>query len=157
MNFGFGFIVLRHVNSEITNKYWNQCVKLIRIYYPNNKIIIIDDNSDYKYIKSDFDYRNISIIKSEYPKRGELLPYIYYLRNKWFENAVILHDSTFINSYIPFEDIRQPVIPLWHFVYDKENMRNLMRITSQIPNNYNLINKLQMNVNVLGMSMPITG
>ena len=26
----YGFIITRHVNSEKTNKYWNQTVKLIR-------------------------------------------------------------------------------------------------------------------------------
>ena len=37
----YGFIIIRHVNSVKTNKYWNQSVKLIRTIYPNKKIIII--------------------------------------------------------------------------------------------------------------------
>lgn len=32
------------------------------------------------------------IIRSEYAKRGEFLPYYYYLRTKFCETAVILHD-----------------------------------------------------------------
>ena len=28
----YGFIITRHVNSDKTNKYWNQCVKLIRTF-----------------------------------------------------------------------------------------------------------------------------
>ena len=87
----FGFIITRHVNSASTNKYWNQCVKLIRTHYPYKQIKIIDDNSDYTFVNADFDYINIEIIQSEYPKRGELLPYIYFLRHKWFDNAIILH------------------------------------------------------------------
>ena len=39
----FGFIITRHVNSEKTNLYWNQCIKLLRIHYPNCKLIIIDE------------------------------------------------------------------------------------------------------------------
>ena len=39
----FGFIITRHVNSPTTNKYWNQCVKCIRTFYPFVKIVIIDD------------------------------------------------------------------------------------------------------------------
>ena len=39
-----GFIILRNVNSELTNKYWIHCYNCIRKYYPENKIIIIDDN-----------------------------------------------------------------------------------------------------------------
>jgi hypothetical protein len=71
----FGFIITRHVNSEKTNKYWNNCVKCIKRLYPLKKIIIIDDNSNYNYVKSDFNYNNVEIIQSEYPGRGELFPY----------------------------------------------------------------------------------
>ena len=39
----FGFIILRHVNSEKTNNYWNHSIKQIRRFYPFAKIIIIDD------------------------------------------------------------------------------------------------------------------
>ena len=46
----FGFIILRHVNNELTNKYWIKCVNSIRQYYPENNILIIDDNSNYEYI-----------------------------------------------------------------------------------------------------------
>ena len=50
----YGFIITRHVTSEQTNKYWNQCVKLIRTFYPLRKIVIIDDNSNQTFIKTDF-------------------------------------------------------------------------------------------------------
>lgn len=148
----FGFVISRHVNSLKTNKYWNHCVKLIRTFYPFKKIIIIDDNSDYSFVSADFTYSNIEIIQSEYPKRGELLPYIYFLRHKWFENAVILHDSVFIHKRIPFEKFAYPVIPLWHCQYDKENLNNLLRICNNLKNNSHLKRKLQGNeVNILGM------
>lgn len=140
----FGFIITRHVNSEQTNKYWNQNVKLIRTYYPLTQIIIIDDNSNSIYVKADYDYKNIIIIQSEYPGRGELLPYIYFLKYKWFEKAVIIHDSTFIHSRINFEKLKVPVLPLWHHNYDKENLPNLVRISSVLNNNviHNLLYKL---------------
>jgi hypothetical protein len=41
-----------------------------------------------------------TIINSEYHGRGELLPYYYYLQNKFVDKAVIIHDSVFINKYI---------------------------------------------------------
>lgn len=139
----FGFIITRHVNSEKTNKYWNQCVKLIRMHYPFKQIIIIDDNSNEEFIKSDFEYQNLIIIKSEYPGRGELLPFIYFLQYKWFENAIIIHDSVFIHQRIPFENINVSVLPLWHHIYDKEYLDNLLRISNYLTNNsqikYNLL------------------
>ena len=76
----YGFIITRHVNSEKTNRYWNQSVKLIRTYYPLRQIVIIDDNSNQEFVKADFDYKHLTIIQSEFPQRGELLPYYYYLK-----------------------------------------------------------------------------
>jgi hypothetical protein len=148
----YGFIITRHVNSVKTNKYWNQCVKLIRTFYPFKKIVIIDDNSNKEFVNPHHEYKNIEIINSEYPGRGELLPYIYYLRHKWFNNAVIIHDSVFIHRHIPFEILKMPVMPLWHHTYDKENLQNLIRIASALNNNYTIINKLikRESINVLG-------
>jgi len=138
----FGFIISRHVNSKYTNRYWNQCVKLIRATYPFKQIIIIDDNSNQQFVKADFAYKNLQIIQSEYPGRGELLPYIYYLKHKWFPSAVIIHDSLFIHKKIRFEKFRHPVLPLWHHKYDKENLGNILRIASALNNNSILLNKL---------------
>jgi hypothetical protein len=149
----FGFIITRHVTSEKTNKYWNQNVKLLRLLYPLRQIIIIDDNSNPEFVKSDYEYKNVKIIESEYPGSGELLPYIYFLRNKWFSNAVILHDSVFFHKRISFNKITEPVLPLWHFKYDKENLPNLLRISSGLKNNYNIIQRLtNAQNNVLGMN-----
>ena len=146
----YGFIITRHVNSETTNKYWNQSIKLIRTFYPLIKIVIIDDNSNYQYVKSDFDYKNLEIIQSEYHGRGELLPYVYYLKHRWFDSAVILHDSVFIHKHIPFEKLKCNVMPLWHHEYDKEHLDNLLRISSILKNSEFLKNRLQKSDKILG-------
>ena len=99
----FGFIITRHVNSENTNRYWNHSIKLLRIFYPTKKIVIIDDNSNTNFLKADYEYSNVEIIQSEFPGRGELLPYYYFIKNKFFENAIILHDSVFFHKRIHFE------------------------------------------------------
>lgn len=151
----YGFIITRHVNSLITNKYWNQCVKLIRTFYPFKQIIIIDDNSNQSFVSADCDYKNIEIIQSEYPKRGELLPYLYFLKYKWFDNAVIMHDSVFIHKRIPFELFTYPVLPLWHHAYDKDNLQNLQRICSNLKNNLFLkqkLNNANSDINILGLN-----
>ena len=99
-----GFIILRHVSDEKTNKLWNLSYKSIRTHYPENIILIIDDNSDYNFVKNEQEreLHNTVFINSEYKKRGELLPIYYYLHNELFDIAVIIHDSLFINSYIDF-------------------------------------------------------
>ena len=148
----FGFIITRHINSEITNFYWNQSLKLLRTFYPETKIVIIDDNSNEQYIKSFFNYENIEIIKSEFPGRGELLPYYYFIKNKFFENAVILHDSIFFHKRINFEILNgKKVLPLWHFNPDKENIKQTLFISSYLNNSINIQKKLSLNDNVIGM------
>jgi hypothetical protein len=127
----YGFIITRHVNSEKTNKYWNNCVRCIRRLYPFRKIVIIDDNSNQAFVNADYDYKNVVIIQSEFPGRGELLPYYYFLKYAFFKNAVIINDSVFFHKRIHFEKFDKiKVLPLWHFPGDKENVQNTMRISS---------------------------
>lgn len=129
----YGFIITRHVNSVETNKYWNHCIKCIRRFYPFKKIIVIDDNSDPNFLKAEFDYRNVKVIQTEFKGRGELLPYYYYLKHKFFDNAVIIHDSVFFHKRLHFEKlIGTNVLPLWFFYPDKENVINTLRITNSL-------------------------
>jgi len=107
--------MLRHVNNSITNKYWQHCYNCIRQFYPENYILIIDDNSNWEYITNINLYKTV-IIYSEYCGRGELLPYYYYLQFKLFDTAVIIHDSVFINQYIDFSVDKYR--SLWHFRHD---------------------------------------
>jgi hypothetical protein len=99
-----GFIMLRHVSKEGFGQYWKYSYECIRKFYPENHILIIDDNSDYQFIDTKFqdNLYKTTIIQSEFEKRGELLPYYYYIKNKLFDIAVIIHDSLFINKYIDF-------------------------------------------------------
>lgn len=110
-----GFIMLRHVNSELTNKYWNICYDCIRTYYPEHAILIIDDFSNYQYINERTLYKT-TILKSEYKGRGELLPYYYFLHNKLFDTAVILHDSVFINKLFDISVDKYKI--LWDFIHN---------------------------------------
>ena len=142
----FGFIMTRHVNSELTNNYWNHSVKLLRTFYPDIKIVIIDDNSKQDLVKEDCIYENIEIIQSEFPGCGELLPYYYYSKNKFFNNAVILHDSIFFHIKINFEKlVNMSVLPLWHFNKNIENKEDTIKIASKLKNFYSIKDKLSVN------------
>jgi hypothetical protein len=77
---------------------------------------------------------NVQYIQSEFPGRGELLPYYYYYHHPWEPKAVIIHDSIFFHSRIPFGRINLPVCPLWHFIADTENVGNSMRIINGLTN-----------------------
>ena len=135
----FGFIITRHVNSDKTNKYWNQNVKLLRHYYPEQQIIVIDDNSVQDLVCADFEYKNITIIQSEYPGRGELLPYIYYLKYNWFDNAVIIHDSVFFHKKIDFDTFKLDMIPLWFFSNNNSEIDVIERISKSLDNSEKIL------------------
>jgi len=141
----YGFIVLRHVNSELTNEYWNECVKCIRRFYPQRKIVVIDDNSNKDFVKSDFEYTNVEYIQSEFPQRGELLPYYYFHKHHFFENAIIIHDSVFIHKRINFDTLKNfKVLPLWHFSHGKdENIKRSLEICNYLKNNYEVNKQLK--------------
>jgi hypothetical protein len=131
----FGFIIIRHVNSEITDQYWKRCYECIRRFYPDHKIVIIDDNSNYSFVR-EIEYlksvTNCEIINSEFPGRGELLPYYYFYHNKFFDKAIILHDSMFLNQVINLETIQNidKVLFLW-FCIHKWDPTNQQRIIIQ--------------------------
>lgn len=111
-----GFIILRYVNSEETNQYWQHCYDCIRNFYFENDIIIIDDNSDSTFLTKDKKLYKTEIIQSEFPRRGELLPYCYYLKNKFFDTACIIHDSVFIQQYIDMRIDKYKMI--WEFYHE---------------------------------------
>lgn len=130
-----GFIILRHVNSEKTNMYWQESYSCIRKFY-DNKIVIIDDNSNYKYI-TDLKMENTIVIQSEFPGRAELLPYYYLLKNGWFDVAVILHDSVFIQKPIKFKEFNKF---LWHFqTHAYDNNEGELKLIGSLKNNKGLI------------------
>jgi hypothetical protein len=122
---GFGFIILRHVNNEISSHYWSDCYDHIRHFYPEIPVVIIDDNSSYEFIdsKKEAALYKCLVLRSIFPKRGELLPYYYYIHNHWFDSALVIHDSVFINVFIDFERLSSDLPEgmeckfLWHFDY----------------------------------------
>jgi hypothetical protein len=125
-----GFIILRHVNSEQTNLYWQICWDSIRKYYPHNKIFIIDDNSNQEFI-SEKSLSDTTIIYSEFPGRGELLPYYYYLHNKFCDKVVILHDSVFVNAKIDFNTTDYTILfEFEHFADQPEDEIRLINLLS---------------------------
>jgi hypothetical protein len=124
----------------------------LRTLYPLRKIVIIDDNSNYDFVKPDYDYNNIEIIRSEFKGRGELLPYYYYLKTKFFENAIIIHDSVFFHAKIDFDMLNVKVLPLWFFYPDKENLGNTIRLSNSLTNSFNIQNKLSQSDTVLGLT-----
>ena len=110
-----GFIILRHTNSEETNRYWQHSYYSIRKFYPNSPIIILDDNSNPNLV-SEIPLSNAKIIHTSGNDvgSGELLPYSYFYHNKWFDRAIIIHDGVFVNSVLDVSNIEDYQF-MWHF------------------------------------------
>jgi hypothetical protein len=142
-----GFIITRHVRDIQTNYYWNFAVQSIRKFYTHFPIVIIDDNSDYNFVRQFSEYHNVRIIASEFKGRGELLPYVYLLKHRFFDNALIMHDSVFIHKPINFLKVIKKgikVLPIWYFNPDKENLEGRLRIASALNNSFLLKDDLQL-------------
>jgi hypothetical protein len=118
----FGFIMIRYVKCSETNKSWIRCYESIRKFY-NVPIVIIDDNSNMNYV-SNHPTINCKIISSEFPRRGELLPYYYYIQHKFFKRAVVIHDSMEIVKYYNYNNIA--------------NYKNFSRLFSFGPSAYSI-------------------
>ena len=95
------FVMVRHIHSHDTNRYWIDCYTRIRNFFPEEQILIIDSNSNYVYV-TEIPLINTTIIKSEFSARGEILGYYYYYKSEILDSAVIIQDSMFINTKITF-------------------------------------------------------
>jgi hypothetical protein len=134
----FGFIVLRHVNSEQSNFLWNECVKQIRVFYPQEHIVIIDDCSDPLFLKSTVELDNCTVVQSEFPKRGELLPYYYFNKYKWFPKAVVLQDGIFLQQKIDFFETCD-TCRIWHFDIFPHDLNQEDLFLKKLTNNEELL------------------
>lgn len=134
----YGFIVLRSVKDPISNAFWQRCINSISFFYPSHKIVIIDDDSCTEYLTHIHD-KNIIIIQSEFKKRGELLPYYYYLKYglNWFSNAIIIQDSVFIQKYIDFKCDQYAF--LWSFEHNWDHPIDELNILSELDNKTDLL------------------
>jgi hypothetical protein len=122
----FGFIILRHVKDSKTNDYWKHSYDCVRRFYPKAPIMIIDDNSIQEHVDTAKVLENTTIQQSEFPGRGEFLPYYYFLKLKPFDIAIILHDSVFINARINFSVSK--FCALWDFEHTWDQIEDESRL-----------------------------
>jgi hypothetical protein len=135
-----GFIILRCVRNELQGKFWKTAYESIRRFYPDNPILIIDDNSDYAFINREDERAtyNTLFIQSEYPGRAELLPYIYYLQLKIADSVCFLHDSAFLNSRCLDMDVDTYKI-FWCFEHFYDNVEEEKEILRALKNSDELL------------------
>lgn len=130
------FVILRHLRNIRDNDLWISSYNSIRKFY-TNKIVIIDDNSSINTV--DGKLVNAEVIRSEFNGAGEILPYYYFLKYKWADKMIFLHDSMFINRLFTQDELEGDVKFHWHF--EKGYITDLGKINtylSQLTNNTEL-------------------
>ena len=131
-NKSYVFVILRHIRTTRDNDLWISSYNSIRKYY-TNRIVIIDDNSSINTV--DGKLNNTEVIKSEFNGAGEILPYYYFLKYKWADRMIFLHDSMFINR--PFRDteLEGDIKFHWHFTTSKGgDFRKIINYVSMLTN-----------------------
>jgi len=126
----YGFIIVRHVNSSITDNYWKDSYHCIRKYH-DYPILIVDDNSNPKFLNENIELINCQVINSEFPKVGELLGYYYFYKTRFVEKCAIIHDSVFINSNLNLFNSGE-VRSLWSFKHRWDNIGEELRLISYL-------------------------
>ena len=135
-----GFCIVRCIRDDKHVELCYEAYNSIRKFYPDNHIMIIDDNST---IEDNHKYENITIIKSEYPGCGEILAYFYFHKLRLFDEMVFIHDSMKINSVL---NLNQAPMFLWNFNrHDWDDVPRVCRLIKDFKNRYELINLMVSN------------
>jgi len=134
-----GFIILRHVINEETNQFWKECYLGIRQFH-EDPILIIDDSSNREYLVEDITLTNCTVI-SDTENKGvaEFLPYHYFYTLKPFDEAVILHDSVFVQKPVELS-LSENVQFLWTIpqTWDNEIFPRIDKLLSVSPHHKEL-------------------
>lgn len=124
----FGFVISRCMKERAHERFWKQCVFMIRLHHPFVPIYIIDDHSSPERIIGDATFllsdTNTTIIPSKYQAGiGEILPYLYLLEYKWFDVSICMHDTVFLHRPVDASTVvsLQTVRFLWGFTEKPED------------------------------------
>ena len=134
------FVILRHLETSKDNYLWLTAYQSIRKYY-TNRIIIIDDNSTINTVNGNL--IRTEVIQSEFPGAAEVLPYYYFLKEKWADYMIFLHDSMFLYRAFTSNELKDEVCFHWHFpsdAKDEDKISTYLGLFKEIPHSSKLWN-----------------
>jgi hypothetical protein len=109
------FLIPLCVRNSALRTMWIHCYESIRKFYPESKIVFINNNSDPEYLQNDILFTNCDIINSEVPESRLFSPFYYYLKYySDYSKAIILHDGNFFREHIDFSGVKGAKF-FWHF------------------------------------------
>jgi hypothetical protein len=156
MDTTIAFVITSKVNNKIQRELLLECIRHIRIIYPEHTIYIINDNSlpSFFPLEELVDY-NIELLDSIVKNGGEINPYLFILDHKCKNNKLIyIHDSVLIKKELDFSILDKcNFMPIWYSnkyiwndIFIHENMEILKQMVFYNNHNitlYNLLCSLQ--------------
>lgn len=128
------FVLLRNLRTTRDNDLWITSYNKIRQFY-TNKIVIIDDNSSINTVNGKL--VNTEIITSEWNGAGEILPYYYFLKHRWADTMIFLHDSMFMSR--PFSDSELDGAVKFHWSFSNKDMGGKFPMYLSLLNNSDVL------------------
>ena len=115
----FTFIIPTRIDSHYQCSYLAIAIRQIQQFHPNNKIVLINDNSTIdivSYLNHELtvNMNNITIKMCKYPGSAELIPYHDFLSNRYSDYAIILQDSFHLKQSLNLENITNDITFLWY-------------------------------------------
>lgn len=154
MDTNFAFIVTSKI---INNNHINlliECIRHIRILYPEHTIYLINDNSPINLFPFEelVDY-NVDIIDALVKNGGEINPYLFILDPRCnYDKLLYIHDSVIIKKHLDNDLLQNNTnfIPIWYSnkyiwndIFIPQNMDILNHMIFYNNNEIKLINLLQ--------------
>lgn len=113
-----GFIIPTYVSTEKHYDILKDGTRKIRQYH-DWPIVIINDHSPINISAIAHEFPNISIELSHKKGAGEMNPYWHYYHHKYFDTAIIMHDSMHLNKNLEKIDKVNSIQFLRYFVHHK--------------------------------------
>jgi len=134
------FVILRNLKVVKDNDLWISSYNSIRKFY-TNPIVIIDDNSTINTVNGRL--TDTEVIKSEWKGAGEILPYYYFLKERWADRMIFLHDSMFLNRPFYKSELEGSIRFHWHFDHaDVRKDRKILTFLSLLPQSKEVIDEI---------------
>ena len=119
-NHSYVFVILRNIRHAKDNDLWISSYNSIRRFY-TNPIKIIDDNSSINTFNGKL--IDTEVIQSEWNGAGEILPYYYFMKHKWADRMIFIHDSMFLSRPFRDSELSDSVRFHWYFLNKKDDRK----------------------------------
>lgn len=147
-----GFIIPTYVSSEKHYSILKDGIRKIRQYH-DWPIVIINDHSPLDIGSIAHEFPNISIELSYKKGAGELNPYWHYYHHKYFDTAIIMHDSMHLNKKLEKIDKVNSIQFLRYFVHHKSLWSKILEPQTEYNRNFGIKNHDDLIIHLINITL----